>query len=61
MKPEQETYYDAEVYDFEDVVVLVLDSSLGIRDLQTLSLVNKFYESSSRDKQTVITGLEAFA
>ena len=32
MRPEKGKYYDAEVYDFKDVVVLVLDSFLGLRE-----------------------------
>ena len=33
----------AEVYCFEDILVLVLDSFLGLRDLQSMSRVNTFY------------------
>ena len=42
-KPEKEEQYDAEAYDFEDFVVLVLDSLTRVIDLLALSLVNKFF------------------
>ena len=32
------------VYGFEDVVVLVLGSSLGMKDVQAFSLVDKYYK-----------------
>ena len=44
MRPEKEKYYDAEVYCFDDVLVLVLHFFLGLRDLQTMSRVNTFYD-----------------
>ena len=37
MKPEKEKRYNAGVYHFEDILVLVLDSFLGLRDLQSMS------------------------
>ena len=43
MRPEKEKYYDAEVHCFDDVLVLVLNSFLGLRELQSMSRVNKFY------------------
>ena len=43
MGPEKEKCYDAEVYDFEDIMVLVLDSFLEMRDLLALSWMKKFY------------------
>ena len=43
MRPEKEKCYDAEVYDFEDIMILVLESFLGMRDLLALSWMNKFY------------------
>ena len=41
--PKKEKYYDAEVYYFDDILVLVLNSVLGLRDLQAVSLINTFY------------------
>ena len=43
MRLEKEKYYDAEVYYFKDVLVLVLDSFPGLSDLQSMSQMNKFY------------------
>ena len=44
MRPEKEKYYDAEVYCFDHILVLDLDSFLGLRDLQSISRVNKFHD-----------------
>ena len=44
MRPEKEKYYDSEVYVFDNSLVLVLHSFLGLRDLQSMSRVNKFYK-----------------
>ena len=43
IRPGKEKYYDAEVYCFDDVLVLVLNSFLGLRNLQSMSWVNTFY------------------
>ena len=49
MSPEKQKYYDAEVYSFEDIVVLVLYSFPGLRDLQAMSRVNRFYNKAIPD------------
>ena len=43
MRPEKEKYYDAEVYYFDNILVLVVDFFLGLRDLQPMSWVDTFY------------------
>ena len=43
MRPEKEKYYDAEVHCFGDVLVLVPNPFLELRELQSISPVNKFY------------------
>ena len=40
-------HYDAEVYRFVDILVLVLDSFLGLKNLQSISWANAFYNSST--------------
>ena len=46
MGPEKGKYYDAEVHCFDKILVLVLNSFLGLRDLQSMSRVNKFNKST---------------
>ena len=63
VRPEKEKFYDAEVYDFEDVVVLLsvgffCGNKIFASPFSGWKILHK---GSLQDHQTVVTGLEIFA
>ena len=50
----EKKYHDAEVYHFKDILILVLDSFLALRDLQAMSRVNQFYNKLVPEISTLL-------